>query len=88
MSVCSITRDLIDAAAAAVWSERYRFNMFPDSDISGARGRALADTDVIIKKMITEQLDTTGFKEVTRDADVLEVVADCSEISTRLIDRR
>ena len=40
------------------------------------RGRALADTDVTIKKRIIEQLDKAGFKEVTRDADVLEVVTD------------
>ena len=87
MFVFSITWDHIDAAAA-VWSERYRFNMFPDSDTSGARGRALADTDVIIKKRLTEQLDKAGFKELTRDADVLEVVADFPDISRRLIDRR
>ena len=51
-----------------------RFKICPDSDVSGARGRALAGTDVIVKKWITEQLGKAGFKEETRDADVLEVV--------------
>ena len=85
--MCSNTWGHIGAAAAAVWSKRYRFKMFPDSDVSGAWGRALADTDVILKKRIAEQFDKACSKEEARDADVLEVVTDVLEISMRLIDR-
>ena len=93
MSVCSTTWDhsnaaAVAAAAAVVWSERYRFKMSPDSDTSGARGRALADADVITKKRVTDQFDKAGFKEMTRDADVLEIVTDLTEIEMRMIDRR
>ena len=61
-------------AGVAGWSERFRFKF--ERRQRGARGEALADSNIVVKKALPESLAEAGFPEDTRDTEAIVPVAD------------